>query len=282
MLSYRHSFHAGNYADVLKHTIWLFCLQYMQSKDKPLRIIDTHAGAGAYTLSNDHPKHRAEYLDGIARLYGREDLPATLADYIRQIRDFNSGGQLTRYPGSPLLTQACLRAQDTAWFYELHSSDSRLLQRNLGQHRRIHVRNEDGFTGLKSLLPPTERRALVLMDPSYEIKTDYSRVAEAVKDAHRRFGAATLALWYPVVNRTTTDILERQLARSGIPGIQLFELGTEPDTHGHGMTASGMILINPPWTLWQAMEPVLPWLAQALSKTGEGHYHRQERLTPEQ
>lgn len=278
MLSYRHSFHAGNHADVLKHCIWLYCLQYLQSKDKPLRIIDTHAGAGRYRLADKHPSHRAEYLDGVARLWQRDDLPEPLAAYLACIRQFNPNGRLHHYPGSPLMARQYLRPQDSLWCHELHSTDLRLLQQALGSHKRLHVRHEDGFAGLRALLPPSERRALVLIDPSYEIKSDYTRAAEALVDAHGRFGAATFALWYPVVNRNTSDRLERQLARSGIEDIQLFELGVRPDTHGHGMTASGMILVNAPWTLWQAMEPVLPWLAEALGK-GEGHY-RQERLTP--
>ncbi len=279
MLSYRHSFHAGNHADVLKHCIWLYCLQYLQSKDKPLRIIDTHAGAGAYRLADKHPNHRAEYLDGVARLCQCDNPPEPLAQYLACINQFNTNGQLKHYPGSPLIARQHLRPQDSLWCHELHSADLRLLQQALGKHKGIHVREQDGFAGLMALLPPSERRALVLIDPSYEIKSDYTRVAEALADAHRRFGAATIVLWYPVVKRDNIDRLERQLCRSGIEDIQLFELGVRPDTHGHGMTASGMILINAPWTLWEAMEPVLPWLAQTLGEAGQGHY-RQVRLSP--
>ncbi|HEV8078997.1 MAG TPA: 23S rRNA (adenine(2030)-N(6))-methyltransferase RlmJ, partial [Marinobacter sp.] len=251
----------------------------MTAKNKPLRVIDTHAGAGGYTLDNAHPKHRAEYLDGIARLWHSTDLPPLLAEYRAQIKALNSG-ELNYYPGSPKLTQANLRPGDSAWFYEMHTADHRLLEKALGRDRQIHISDNDGFEGLKALLPPPERRALVLMDPSYEIKTDYKRVVDAVTQAHKRFSPVSVALWYPVVNREHIDQMERKLARSGIADIQLYELGISADSKGFGMTASGMVLINPPWTLWQAMEPVLPYLAKALGQNNAGH-HRQVRLTAE-
>jgi 23S rRNA (adenine2030-N6)-methyltransferase len=266
MLSYRHAFHAGNFADVLKHSVLIHTLAYLLQKDKPLRVIDTHAGAGSYALTGSPALKNREFDSGIGKLWQRSDLPPLVADYVAAVRTCNPGGRLNRYPGSPLLAQQLLRPGDKLFLHELHSTDCRLLKDASGADRRVKIIEEHGFAGLQALLPPLERRALVLIDPSYEIKSDYQHVVAQLKAAHRRFAAGTFALWYPVVLRQRIDELERALTKSGMRNIQLFELGLAPDDPEHGMTASGMILINPPWTLWKAMEETLPWLANTLAR----------------
>ncbi len=279
MLSYRHGFHAGNFADVLKHSVLVFNLKYLTQKDKPLRYIDTHAGAGSYRLTGAQAMNNREYRAGIGRLWECGDLPPMLAAYVDQVKSFNPEDRLSCYPGSPLLAQRLLRPGDRLFLHELHSTDCRLLQQAMGRDARVSIREEDGFAGLQSLLPPRERRALVLMDPSYEIKSDYRQVVQQLHRAWQRFPAATFALWYPVVSRQRVDELERALVKSGMRHIQLFELGVAPDSDGHGMTGSGMVLINPPWTLRSAVEDTLPWLADVLA--GADGYCRVLELVPE-
>lgn len=278
MLSYRHAFHAGNFADVLKHAVFLHVLAYLQQKEKPLRIIDTHAGAGAYSLTS-HKLENREYQAGIGKLWEAADLPPLLANYVAQIRLHNSGS-LRIYPGSPLLAQRLMRTQDQLFLHEIHSTDCRLLREQLSNDRRIKVIEADGLQGMQSLLPPPDRRALILLDPSYEIKSDYQQVIRQLIAAHRRFATGTYALWYPVVTRARVDEMEHSLRKSGIRHIQLFELGIKPDSPEHGMTGSGMILINPPWTLWTAMSAALIYLAEKLGEDRQGFY-RQIQLVDE-
>lgn len=279
MLSYRHGFHAGNFADVLKHLVLVHTLEYMKQKEKPLRLIDTHAGAGVYKLSGAQAQKNREFDNGIGRLWSLPQTPAAVQRYVQQVREINEQGQLQIYPGSPLLMQHLMRPQDRLFVHELHPTDFQFLRDTLRTDKRIKVINEDGFAGLQGLLPPPDRRALVLLDPSYEVKSDYQQLVKQVIQAHKRFATGTFAIWYPVVLRQRIDEMEIALKKSGITNIQLMELGLQPDNPEHGMTSSGMILINPPWTLWQAMEDALPWLVDTLSD-GAGFY-RLEQLVPE-
>ncbi|MFK4751178.1 23S rRNA (adenine(2030)-N(6))-methyltransferase RlmJ [Oceanobacter antarcticus] len=262
MLSYRHSFHAGNFADVLKHLIQVEVLEYLQRKDKPFVYIDTHAGAGIYLLESAESSKNNEYLTGIGRL-SAADWPE-LKVYLHAVEQCQKGAGEPVYPGSPWLGQFYLREQDRAFLYELHPQDLAILEQMTHRDRRVQVRGEDGFAGLIALLPTTIKRGLVVMDPPYEIKTDYQTAVTTLIAAHRRMATATYALWYPVVERRRIDQMERQFRLSGLRNIQLFELGVTADTDARGMTASGMILINPPYTLKARMEAVLPRLAQAL------------------
>ncbi|MEF3075994.1 23S rRNA (adenine(2030)-N(6))-methyltransferase RlmJ [Methylobacter sp. Wu1] len=276
MLSYRHSFHAGNFADVLKHLTLIQILEYLRKKDKPFSCIDTHAGPGAYALDSDFALKNREFDNGIGKLWQRHDLPASVAAYVGLIRQFNGLDKLTRYPGSPLIAQHLLRSKDRLFLYELHSTEIALLAEAVDRDRRIKVFHEDGLKNSIGLLPPAERRGLVLIDPSYEMKSDYQDVVDTLVKMHKRFATGIFALWYPVVERRRNKELEQALQNSGIKNIQLFELGLQADTNEHGMTASGMIVINPPWTLKPDMEAVLPWLADVLSENGAVFYRIQE------
>jgi len=279
MLSYRHAFHAGNFADVLKHCVFIHSLEYLILKDKPLRVIDTHAGAGAYKLGSSQSLKNREFDTGIGKLWGDEPKPALIQNYVEKVRAFCPGSQLTHYPGSPLLAQSIMRPIDRLYLHELHSADARILEENIGPDRRVKVTDDDGFAGLQALLPPLEKRSLVLIDPSYEIKSDYRHLVRQVIDAHKKFAVGSFAIWYPVVSRARIDEMESSFKKSGIKNIQLFELGIAPDGHEVGMTSSGMIVINPPWTLWEAMGECLPYLVDTLApNTG---FYRMEQLVPE-
>lgn len=279
MLSYRHAYHAGNFADVLKHCVFIHALDYMTQKAKPLRIIDTHAGAGLYKLGAGVALKNREFDQGIGKLWHATSKPELLAHYVECVRHFNPSNALSYYPGSPLLAQARMRPQDRLFLHELHTADVRALTEALGATKHIKIIDSDGFAGMQALLPPPDRRALVLIDPSYEIKSDYQHLVKQVIQAHKRFATGTFMVWYPVVMRTRIDEMETAFKKSGITNIQLFELAITADNPEYGMTASGMIVINPPWTLWAAMEECLPFLVDTLGE-GSGFY-RIEQLVAE-
>ena len=277
MLSYRHSFHAGNHADVLKHIILIEILEHLCKKDSAFDYIDTHAGAGLYNLHSEHATKLQEYSQGIAKL-SSEEWPE-LVTYFDTLAKHNSSGQQHLYPGSPLIAIDFLRKKDRAWLYELHPKDAELLLKNTAKTRNVRVMRDDGFKGLLSLLPPVSRRGLVLIDPSYEIKTDYGKVFTVLDEAYKKFPTGTYALWYPVVDRKNIDQLERKFIRSGIKKIQRFELGIRQDQFGTGMSASGMIIINPPWTLMDKMSTILPKLVASLG--ADGAFYKADELVGE-
>lgn len=280
MLSYRHSFHAGNFADILKHLMLLQILDYLGKKDKPFCYIDTHAGPGDYELNSDYALKNREFDNGIGKLWHRNDLPECVANYVNLIKGFNGPGQLKHYPGSPLIAKQLLRSKDRLFLYELHSTEIKLLGAATQRDRRIKVFHGDGLKDCLGLLPPNERRGLILIDPSYEIKSDYRQVVESLIAMHKRFATGIYALWYPVVDRTRNQEMERAIQTGGIKNVQLFELAVQADTDLHGMTASGMIVVNPPWTLATEMQQALPWLADVLGNDGTGFY-RIKTLTGE-
>ena len=280
MLSYRHSFHAGNFADVLKHLIIIKILEYLHKTDKPFCCIDTHAGPGLYELNSDYALKNKEFENGISRLWQQPNLPASVEQYVKVIQHFNVTDQLNYYPGSPLIAQHFLRVQDRLFLHELHSTEIEMLTQTVKKDRRIKVFHADGLKNTLGLLPPNEHRGLILIDPSYEIKTDYQSVVDTLIQMHKRFATGTYALWYPVVDRTRNQHLELALKQSAIKNIQLFELGISADTAEKGMTSSGMIVINPPWTLQADMQETLPYLATQLGLDHAGHY-RIETLVKE-
>ena len=271
MLSYRHAFHAGNHADILKHLVLVLCLQHLNSKDKPWLLLDTHAGAGLYATDSEQAKKTGEYVDGIARLWTRGDLPAPLTPYLAALQACNGGGlKLRRYPGSPWLAAHFARGIDRLRFCELHSTDFALLRRQFKDAgRRVKTEQGDGFEAMKAALPPASRRGLVLIDPSYEIRSDYPRVVAALKDGLRRFATGCYLVWLPVLPTIESRALPDKLKK--LPADWLYTGLTVrgPATEGRGMSGSAMFVINPPWTLKAALEESLPWLAQALALDGK-------------
>lgn len=282
MLSYRHSFHAGNPADVIKHLVLIETLTYLTQKDKPLEYIDTHSGVGIYRLANADAQKTQEYLDGIAKLWQYTGDNQAIANYVERVKQFNKG-ELEFYPGSPLVADSLLRDSDKRWLFELHPQDSESLKNNMAElstrRKQTYVRKENGFSGLLGLLPPQAKRGCVLIDPPYEIKSDYEQVVKTVKKANARFNSGTIMIWYPVVTRERIEKMEQGLIASGIRNIQLFELATSADSDELGMTASGMIVINPPWTLKKTMNACLPELVSLLSD--DSGFYRSEQLVEE-
>lgn len=266
MLSYRHSFHAGNHADVLKHAVQSLIIDSLKLKDKPFVYHDTHAGAGRYNLSSAHAEKTGEYSDGIGRLW-KKDHPALLASYLSTVQALNKDGKLAYYPGSPLVAHQLCRSIDRLTLSELHPTDFPLLQQEFGKDRKVKLFKEDGYARLKANVPPPERRGLVLIDPPYELKTEHSDMVNGVMEAVKRWSTGTYAIWYPVVYRKDIDFIEKKLKASGVRKILQIELSVLPDTQERGMTGSGMIVINPPWKLEQQMNDVLPWLRKQLAQS---------------
>ena len=271
MLSYRHSFHAGNHADVLKHIVQTMIIESLKEKEKPFLYLDTHAGAGRYQLTNAHATRTGEYLEGIARLWQQEEVPELILPYLEAVGSLNTSDELRYYPGSPLLAAKLLREQDLLMLTELHPTDFPLLRTEFSRDKRVRVCREDGFGQLKSKLPPASRRGFALIDPPYELKQDYSAVVKGIVEGYKRFATGTYAIWYPVVHRQQIKRMLKELEATGIRKILQIELAVKPDSDQLGMTASGMIVINPPWKLASQMASILPWLHKTLVPEGTGH-----------
>ncbi|RZI41051.1 23S rRNA (adenine(2030)-N(6))-methyltransferase RlmJ [Herbaspirillum sp. HC18] len=288
MLSYRHAFHAGNHADVLKHAVLIQLLRYLGQKETPYMYIDTHSGAGVYALDTGYAAKSLEYETGIARLWERDDLPEALADYVRLVKDMNPSGKMRYYPGSPYCADRVLREQDRIRLFELHPSDSKILEDNFrkleahaaaqGQRagargKRVMITKGDGFTGLKALLPPPSRRGLVLVDPPYEVKDDYRRVKDTLDDALSRFATGTYAVWYPVLQRMESRQFPDKLKR--LPCKEWLHVTLSigrPAPDGFGLHSSGMFVINPPWTLEPVLREMMPYLVKVLARDDDARF----------
>ena len=312
MFSYRHAFHAGNHADVLKHTVLIATIDHLLEKDAPLTVVDTHAGAGLYRLDGDFADTSGEAAQGILRLLAELKAPSAapsatavaapaktakktttkppeepaplaeaLARYLEVIGDFNPKGGAKVYPGSPFIVQHLLRDQDKLKLFELHPTDSRTLSANIAQleaGRKIAVLLEDGFGSATKFLPPPSRRALVLCDPSYEVKSDYARVLDFAAESLKRFATGTYAVWYPIIPRPEAHDLPRRLKTMATKAgkswlhatltVKSSKIVTDPtgETRRPGLPASGMFLINPPHTLKAKLAAALPQLATHLAQ----------------
>lgn len=271
MLSYRHAFHAGNHADVLKHFVEVQLLRHLAHKDKAFWYIDTHAGAGCYSLDSGYATQNAEYASGISRLWERDDLPAPLAEYVSLVRHFNPDGLLKLYPGSPLIALQLLREQDRMRLFEMHPADSVLLQKTFkSRGSRVLIETGDGFRALKSVLPPPPKRALVLIDPPYEDKQDYQRVVSALREGLKRFATGVYALWYPQLNRPETGLLPGLL--KSLPARSWLHVALGVNSADTGMRGSGMFIINPPWSLHETLKQTMPYLVQHLAQDGQANF----------
>jgi 23S rRNA (adenine2030-N6)-methyltransferase len=277
MLAYRHAFHAGNHADVLKHVVLAQVLVHMAAKDKPFSVIDTHAGAGGYSLESRYAQKNAEASSGIERLWGRDDLPAALAHYVALVREFNGGGNLEQYPGSPAIANLLLRPTDPLHCYELHPTDEKILRAYLGARKNAKVTLADGFAALPHELPPPSRRGVVLIDPPYEMKTDYARTLGAVREALTQFAQAVILVWVPQVALVEARELPRRLGNAAAAApkgwLHAGLTVTRGGDKGFGLTGSSMVVVNPPHGLADTLREVLPFLAQALAQF-EGATHR--------
>ncbi|MGR8929711.1 MAG: 23S rRNA (adenine(2030)-N(6))-methyltransferase RlmJ [Gammaproteobacteria bacterium] len=279
MLSYRHGFHAGNFADVLKHSLLALAINGLKHKEKPFVYIDTHAGAGKYSLKSEFAEKTGEYREGIARLWAQQSLPTEIQDYLAAVRAENIGKHLLRYPGSPQLVRRLLRNQDRMQLSELHSADFEQLRQLFAGDKQVGVAREDGLERLPKKLPPIQKRGLILIDPSYEVKSDYKTVVDALQKAYSRFATGVYALWYPVIERRAVESLMQDMRDTGIVKQLRIEHAVLADGAVRGMTGSGMLFINPPWRLQEQAESLLPWLNEVLAE-GRGNYFV-EWLVPE-
>lgn len=280
MLSYRHAFHAGNHADVLKHYVLGLVLSYTKQKDKPFWYIDTHAGAGMYSLTEGYATQNAEFEQGIDKLIAAENLPPPLSDFVTQIKHFNSGS-LDLYPGSPMIAQDFLRADDKMRLFELHPSDCKLLIENFkGQGKQVKIEMQDGFSGIKACLPPPPRRAVVLVDPPYEDKQDYQRVVSMIKDSLTRFSTGTYIVWYPVLQRPEPAEMIEDLMSLNAPNWLHIAMNIHAQSNeGFGMHGSGLFIINPPWTLPNILAETMPVLTQLLALDETADYVLTSRIS---
>lgn len=288
MFSYRHAFHAGNHADVLKHLTLVAMLRHLTQKDTPLMVVDTHAGAGLYRLDGEYAGTSGEAADGILKLgpalASLENVAPAITDYLDLVAGFNKPGRLKVYPGSPFIVHRLLRedARDKLRLFEMHPTDAKSLAANIAQlqaGRQVTVARQDGFEGLKAFLPPPSRRALVLVDPSYEIKSDYAKVAACLQDSLKRFATGAYAIWYPIIPRPEAHEMPRRLktlantaGKAWLHATLSIGHGPSPigeAAHGPGLTASGMFVVNPPHSLRPALQAALPQLVQVLGR-GKG------------
>jgi len=274
-MNYRHAFHAGNFADVVKHVILTRVLAYLMRKDAPFRVIDTHAGVGLYDLSGGEAERTGEWQDGIGRLLGAAppaEISELIAPYLDAVRARNADGNLRFYPGSPLIARHMLRSQDRLMALELHPEDAEALKENFAGDIQTRVTHLDGWAALGTHLPPKEKRGLVLVDPPFEEKGEFARMARGLEKARKRWPGGIYAFWYPLKEPEAVEAYVKTLKATGIPKILRLELSlrnpsTPPRLHG-----TGMIVVNPPFVLEEEMNVLLPALADLLSDEGRGRW----------
>jgi 23S rRNA (adenine2030-N6)-methyltransferase len=282
-VNYRHAFHAGSFADVFKHAVLCRILHYLRAKPAAFRVIDTHAGAGLYDLSGPEASRGGEWHDGIERLMAAQlaaPVAALLAPYLEVVGALNERGRLKTYPGSPALARAWLRPQDRLIACEIEPQSAIALRQNLRGDTRIKTLEIDGWTALGAYVPPKERRGLVLVDPPFELDSDFFRLARGLAAAHRKWATGIYALWYPIKGRSEPDALAKSLRRLGIGKMLRAELIVAPLSDPTRLNGCGLILVNPPWTLESELSALLPALAGILGRDGKGGF-KLDRLTRE-
>lgn len=279
-MNYRHIFHAGNFADVFKHAVLVALLRALAAKDRPFCYIETHAGAGRYDLDSEPAQKSGEWREGIGRIW-EGSTPKELADYLALVRGANGeASRLRFYPGSPLIARGLLRPRDRIVLCERLEEEAARLGRECLNDGRVTVRAQDGYAALKGLLPPPERRGLVLIDPPYENEAEFSQALTALRAAHGRWPTGVYALWYPIKDRAVVARFEREVAASGIRKILLTSLNVFPADSGFRLNGSGMVIVNPPWRFDEELRLLCPGLEMCLGRSG-GSGWRVEWLVPE-
>ncbi len=274
-MNYRHAYHAGNFADVVKHAALVSVISHLKKKDKPFAVIDTHAGRGVYDTASTEAQKTGEAADGIGRLLALPSVPGMAAPYVDIVRSFGEG----RYPGSPLIAARMLRSSDRLVAIEFHPEEYEVLKSGLAGVSNARALHADGYRELPRLLPPPERRAVVLIDPPYEREDEFARAAEAMIAAHRRFATGIYLLWYPAKLLPLVSATEGELLNAGIRSALRMDIdvGARPQTRGEGrgpaMTATGLLVVNPPFGFREEMEVLLPFLSSILAQ-GPGAFHR--------
>jgi 23S rRNA (adenine2030-N6)-methyltransferase len=272
-MNYRHAFHAGNFADVIKHIILTRIICYLQQKEKGFRIIDTHAGIGLYDLTSEEAQRSPEWQQGIQKLLDAklsDEVAELIAPYLEVVKNLNSGGDITKYPGSPILARHLMRDQDRLTAIELHPQDFPKLQRHFDGDVQVKAIELDGWQALVAHMPPKEKRGVTLVDPPFEKPGEFGRLAEGMRKAHRRFSTGIFALWYPVKDVAQVEQFARQLRETGIKKILRVEFNIAKSTKPPTMHGTGMIIVNPPFTLAKELKPILRELHPLLSPEGHG------------
>lgn len=274
-MNYRHAFHAGNFADVLKHAVLALCVEHLKLKEQPFRVVDVHAGRGLYDLAGIEAGKTLEWIDGIGRLVGMDAAPPPtaiaelLGPYLAVVRRFNPEGRLSQYPGSPLIARSLMRECDALVLNELHPEERTALGDLFAHNRQAKVLGVDAYDAVKSLLPPKERRGLTLIDPPFEARDDFEKLVEALIEANKRFATGMMILWHPIKERAAVRRFAAAAASAGFEKTlrcELYVRAHEDETRFNGC---GLYLVNPPWTLKAALEKLGPFLAERLAK-GEG------------
>ena len=272
-MNYRHAYHAGNGADVLKHVVLLALLDHLNRKETPYCYLDTHAGRGMYPLGAAETQRAGEFRDGIAKLLDAEDAPPAILRYLEVINRVGvEDGALVRYPGSPALALEGLRLQDRAVLVELHHGEATALKNALYRDRRAQVHERDGHEALLALIPPKEKRGIALIDPPYEQPDEFDRLEQTLVAATARWPSGIYAVWYPIKHGESAQRFLNRMAASGIRRQLVIELTHERDDLPGGLNGSGMLIINPPYQLEQTLSGSLPWLHSRLSPTGRGRH----------
>lgn len=283
MFSYRHAFHAGNHADVLKHFVLIHIINYFNRKEAPYWVIDTHAGAGVYDLMGEWANTKSEYVGGIQALLTKT-LPQDLCEYVQYIKDFNEIGpnseeeSIAAYPGSPWIALEFMRECDKLKLFELHPTEIEVLRKNMffedqPYSKHIQINFSDGFKGLIGLLPPSTKRAIVLIDPSYEDKADYKSVLICIKESLKRFSTGCYVVWYPLVQRLeVSNMIKHLKAQDSIKWLSVELTISKAPKSGYGLFGSGMFIINPPYTLIDSLKENMPALVEHLGIKGESSY----------
>jgi 23S rRNA (adenine2030-N6)-methyltransferase len=269
MLSYRHLFHAGSFADVFKHVLLTRLLISLNQKEKPYFYLDTHAGIGLYDLSHPWAQKGREYESGITKLWDRKDIPAAMKPYMDIVRAENADGHLRYYPGSPLITRKLIRPIDRMALTELNKTDCAVLHESFARDRHVNVQLMDGYQSLKAHLPPKERRGMVLIDSAFDVSREFARLSTALQEAHARWATGTYAIWYPMMGAGVIRGFEKQIEAAGIKKVLQFELSILPED-ASTMPGSGMIIVNPPWKFDTEMRTLLRWLWSALTVKSAG------------
>ncbi|KGD99253.1 23S rRNA (adenine(2030)-N(6))-methyltransferase RlmJ [Rhizobium sp. YS-1r] len=268
-MNYRHIYHAGNFADVLKHAVLARLIRYAQKKDKAFRVLDTHAGIGLYDLSSEEAQKTGEWRDGIGRLLEAE-LPANVSEllepYLSTVRELNPDGALKLYPGSPKLARMLFRPQDRLSAMELHPEDFNRLHNLFEGDFRVRVTELDGWLALGAHLPPKEKRGIILVDPPYEEEGEYQRLVKGLANAYKRFPGGTYCLWYPIKKGAPIKVFHEELQALDIPKMLCTELTVRSDRETTGLTGSGLVIVNPPFTLKDELHVLLPVLKTILAQ----------------
>ena len=269
-MNYRHAFHAGNHADVLKHLVISRIIALLSRKEAPLAYLDSHAGVGLYDLQGDQATRTGEWLEGIGRLWDAPDLPETTADYFGVLHDLNPDGALRYYPGSPELARQLTREQDRVLLNEKHPEDGQLLKDNMKGDRRVAVHLGEGWHVPRALLPVAEKRALLLIDPPFEKADELERCVTALDEAIGRMRQTVVAIWYPIKDERQLARFYRDLSKSAAPKLLRAELYVHTPDDATRLSGSGLVISNPPWGLEDELKQLLPWLADALGQSQSG------------